>query len=164
MTSPGGASILFVVENTLDSNTKETHDARHDHEHEDDEDRRRDARRDLHKLLLDALAERKVKPAVGWSPTKSYAALIVDTKTIAYIGKQTRNGVRVEPAATSAQLPASLRKTITERKTKSTRFVTVGTVSAPKQLPAIADALAAVMQHDADAAAAKRSTSATKAK
>jgi len=60
---------------------------------------------DLFKALLDALAAEGVKPKVKWAPSKSYASLYVQGKNIGYVFRQTRKGMRIEPAASKADLP-----------------------------------------------------------
>jgi hypothetical protein len=60
---------------------------------------------DLHAALLAGLKGEGITPEVRWAPSGNYASLLVDGKNIGYVFKQTRNGVRVEPAASQADLP-----------------------------------------------------------
>jgi hypothetical protein len=60
---------------------------------------------DLHALLLTALKAEGIKPKVRWAPSGNYASLLVGDTNIGYVFKQTRNGIRVEPAATKKDLP-----------------------------------------------------------
>lgn len=59
---------------------------------------------DLHALLVAELGKRGIVARVKWSPTRKYASYVVDGRNVGYVFAQTRNGVRVEPAAAVADL------------------------------------------------------------
>lgn len=107
---------------------------------------------DLHKALLDELAARGIKPKVKWSPSKTYAGLYVDGKNIGYVFKQSARGMRIEPAASEADLPKGSEgrpvKALFKPGTRSTLFALVGTVTDEAGVKHAAAAL--------EAAAAKR--------
>jgi hypothetical protein len=82
---------------------------------------------DLMKALLDALAGVGIKPKVKWAPSRNYASLYVDGQNIGYVFRQTRKGVRVEPAASLADLPKGVKGF--KAGTRSARFALVGVVT-----------------------------------
>lgn len=93
---------------------------------------------DLIKALLDALAGVGIKPKVKWAPSRNYASLYVDGQNIGYVFRQTRKGVRVEPAASLADLPKGVKAG-----TRSARFALVGVVTDEASVKHAADALQA---------------------
>ena len=78
------------------------------------------------KALLDALAEQGIKPKVKWAPSKSYASLYVEGQNIGYVFKQSKRGMRIEPAAAAADLPKGSKAF--KPGTRSERFALVGVV------------------------------------
>jgi hypothetical protein len=96
---------------------------------------------DLMKALLDELAAQGVKPKIKWAPSKSYASLYVDGQNIGYVFRQTRTGVRVEPAASLADLPKGVKGF--KAGTRSARFALVSIVTDEASVKHAADALQA---------------------
>lgn len=82
----------------------------------------------LHQMLLAGLEAEGLKVKPKWSPSGSYASYYVGGKNIGYVFKQTRTGVRVEPAATKADLRGTGVKGFVEGK-RSERFALVGIAS-----------------------------------
>jgi hypothetical protein len=82
---------------------------------------------DLMKVLLDALTSLGVKPKVKWAPSRNYASLYVDGQSIGYVFAQTKRGMRIEPAASLADLPKSVKAF--KAGTRSARFALVGVVT-----------------------------------
>jgi hypothetical protein len=99
------------------------------------------AQPDLIKALLEELAKQGVKPKVKWAPSKSYASLYVDGQNIGYVFRQTRNGVRIEPAVSTADLPKGTKGW--KPGTRSERFALVGVVTDEASVKHAADALQA---------------------
>jgi hypothetical protein len=104
-------------------------------------DKTQTASPDLMKALLDALAEQGVKPKVKWAPSKSYCSLYVDGTNIGYVFRQTRKGMRIEPAASKADLPKGTRGF--KPGTRSERFALVGQVASEAEAKAAAAVLKA---------------------
>jgi hypothetical protein len=97
---------------------------------------------DLHALLLAALKDRhNLAPKVKWAPSRNYCSLYVAGDNIGYVFKQTRAGVRIEPAAHPADLPRSVKGF--KKGTRSERFALVGVVKDEAGIAHAADALAA---------------------
>jgi len=96
---------------------------------------------DLMKALMDALAALGVKPTVKWAPSKSYASLLVQGKNIGYVFKQSRRGMRIEPAAAKADLPKGAKGW--KPGTRSAQFALVGVVSTEAEAVAAAEVLRA---------------------
>jgi hypothetical protein len=96
---------------------------------------------DLMKTLLDALATLGVKPKVKWAPSRSYASLYVDGQNIGYVFRQTKRGMRIEPAASKADLPKGT--TGFKPGTRSARFALVGQVTTEAEAIAAAKVLKA---------------------
>jgi hypothetical protein len=107
---------------------------------------------DLMRALLTELEAEGVKPRVKWAPSKNYASLYVDGKNIGYVFRQTRKGMRIEPAASKADLPRGAKGWKPGRRSET--FALVGVVTDEAE----AKAAAAVLK----AAAAKRAATATK--
>ena len=82
---------------------------------------------DLLALVLDGLKAEGVKPTVRWNPKRTYASLLVGKKNIGYVFKQSAKGMRVEPAASKADLPAGTK--VFKPGTRSALFALVGTVA-----------------------------------
>lgn len=96
---------------------------------------------DLVAAIMAALTSEGVDGAeLRWAPSGSYASTLVDRKNIGYVFKQTRGGVRVEPAATLADLPKSVK--LFKPGTRSERFALVGVVKSEKDALQAAQALA----------------------
>jgi hypothetical protein len=96
---------------------------------------------DLMKALLDSLAAIGVKPKVKWAPSRNYASLYVDGQNIGYVFKQTSRGMRIEPAASKADLPKGTKGF--RPGTRSARFALVGLVSNKAEAKAAAAVLKA---------------------
>ena len=58
--------------------------------------------------LLADLAKYDVKPKLRWSPDGKYAAFLVRDINVAFVHRQGRNGVRVEPGIALVDLPKKL--------------------------------------------------------
>jgi hypothetical protein len=95
---------------------------------------------DLMKTLLDALAVLGVKPKVKWAPSRNYASLYVDGQNIGYVFRQSRKGMRIEPAATKTDLPKGAKGF--KPGTRSERFALVGQVTTEAEAKAAAAVLA----------------------
>jgi hypothetical protein len=96
---------------------------------------------DLMKALLDELAAQGVKPKVKWAPSKKYASLYVDGQNIGYVFRQSRKGMRIEPAAAKADLPKNAKGF--KPGTRSERFALVGQVTTEPEAKAAAAVLKA---------------------
>jgi hypothetical protein len=96
---------------------------------------------DLMKALLDELAAHGVKPKVKWAPSKSYASLYVDGKNIGYVFRQTQKGMRIEPAASKADLPRGAKGWKPGRRSET--FALVGVVTNEAEAKAAAAVLKA---------------------
>lgn len=84
---------------------------------------------DLHALILATLKEQHgLNPVVKWAPSGNYCSLYLvkgkSKQNIGYVFKQTSRGVRVEPAATLADLPKTVKGFV--KGTRSERFALVG--------------------------------------
>jgi hypothetical protein len=82
---------------------------------------------DLHELVLAALAAEGIKPKVKWAPSRNYCSFYVGKANIGYVFRQTRTGIRIEPAAAAADLPKAVKGF--KSGTRSARFALVGVVS-----------------------------------
>ena len=131
---------------------------------------------DLNKALIAALKAEGIKPEVRWAPSNNYASLLVkDVGNIGYVFKQTRNGIRIEPAATKADLPKGAKGY--EPGTRSALFALVGVFTEAtikdavvglkaanaKAVAAVAEKAAAEKAAAAAKAAAKKAAEAKKA-
>ena len=83
---------------------------------------------DLHALIQSGLKAEGITVKPKWSPTGSYASYYEGKTNIGYVFKQTRTGVRVEPAASTADLKGTKVKGYVKGK-RSERFALVGHAS-----------------------------------
>jgi hypothetical protein len=105
---------------------------------------------DLMKALLDGLKAEGVTAKPRWNPKRTYASLLVGKANIGYVFKQSARGMRIEPAASKADLPKGAK--LFKPGTRSTLFALVGNVKGEADL---AEAVAVLK-----AAAAKRAETA----
>ena len=106
---------------------------------------------DLMKVLLDELKAQGVKVTPKWAPSKNYASLLVGGTNIGYVFKQTSRGMRIEPAASIADLPKGTKGW--KPGTRSERFALVGQVTTEAEAKAAAAVLKATDAKRAAAAA-----------
>jgi hypothetical protein len=94
-----------------------------------------------------------VEPKVKWAPSRNYASLYVDGQNIGYVFRQTRKGMRIEPAASKADLPKGTKGF--RPGTRSERFALVGQVATEAEAVAAATVLKAADEKRAAARAEK---------
>jgi hypothetical protein len=88
---------------------------------------------DLVALIVAGLAAGGIAVELRWAPSGNYASALVGTKNIGYVFKQTRTGVRVEPAASPADIKGKGIKGFTPGK-RSERFALVGVIKSEAEV------------------------------
>jgi hypothetical protein len=96
---------------------------------------------DLLAGLLSELEAQGITPKVKWAPSRNYASLYVDGENIGYVFKQNRNGMRIEPAASKADLPKGTKGF--KPGTRSERFALVAVVTDAAEAKVAAEVLKA---------------------
>jgi hypothetical protein len=96
---------------------------------------------DLFAALIEELKAQGVTVKPKWAPSKSYASLLVQGKNIGYVFRQTKRGMRIEPALSKSELPKGAKGW--KPGTRSETFALVGNVATEAEAKAAAAVLVA---------------------